>query len=107
MIDLADIGRVADAAKRYLAERKRFERISEKSCDDLTPKQMQKRNVDLGWQAVAMIKIEAELHTACVDAGLADLRDPAHYGQRTLYPDSWHKYPYTPPQPRDLVERAA
>lgn len=102
MIDLADIQRVADLAKSYLAERKKYERLSEKCFGELTPRQAQKASADLNWQAMALEKIEMSLHTACVDAGLADIRDASAYRERTFRPSGWHTYNFEPPKPREL-----
>jgi hypothetical protein len=106
MIDLDDIQRVADLAKSYLAERKRFERMSDRARQAGTPKQAQKTSTDLNWQAMGLSKIEAALHAACVDAGLADLREASAYAQREFRPSGWHVYPFTPPRPRSFEEVA-
>lgn len=105
MIDIADIQRVADLAKSYLVERKKYDRLSERAFSASTPRQSQKANVDLNWQAMAMSKIEASLHAACVDAGVADLRDAEAYGQQIFRPSGWHTYPFDPPKPRILTEQ--
>ena len=103
MIDLDQIEAVATFAKSLLSERKKYERISERSHGELTPKQHQKANADLNWQAMAMLKIEMQLHVACVDAGLADLRQTDHYGEKHFHPSGWHHYVWTPPQPKALA----
>lgn len=103
MIDLADIDSVLDLAKRYRDERRKYARISERSHGENTPKQAQKLAADLNWQAMELLKIEANLHTACVDAQLADLRSPEHYGARIHRPSGWHEYTFTPAQPRALA----
>lgn len=103
MIDLADIQRVADLAKSYLAERKRYDRISERAFAAQSPKQSQKAAADLNWQAMGMIKLEAALHAACVDAGVADLREAEAYQEQILRPSGWHTYPFEPPKPRSLA----
>lgn len=110
MIDLSDAEAISAAAKRLLAERKSYERLSEKARrDDLTSKQAQKANADLNWQAMAVIKAEDALHAACVDGDIADLREASAYAERELRPSGWHRYAYTPPQPRALsnARRAA
>lgn len=107
MIDTNDIQRVADLAKSYLAERKKFERMSDKSCGEMTPKQRQKSNADMNWQAMGLDKLEASLHAACVDAGIADLRDAETYAQRIFRPSGWHTYPFDPPKPRCFSREAA
>lgn len=103
MIDTADIQRVVDLAKSYLAERKKFERMSDRSHDTTTPKQAQKSNADMNWQAMALCKIEAGLHAACVDAGLADVRNASEYDERVFRPSGWHEYRFDPPKPRALA----
>lgn len=108
MIDLADIERVVALSKSYLTERKKYERLSEKALiGGMSSKQAQKASTDLNWQAMALEKIEAELHTACVDAGVADLRDERHYGERIFRPSGWHEYNFTPTKPRCFSRRAA
>lgn len=105
MIDLADAQAILEAAKHLVAERKSYERISDRARGDLSPKQAQKANADLNWQAMAVIKAEDRLHAACVDGGAADLRSVDAYAPRELRPSGWHTYSYTPPQPRSYRER--
>ena len=107
MIHVADIQCVSDLAKRYLVERRKYERLSEKSHTAATPKQNQKANVDLNWQAMELSKIEAALHAACVDADLADLREPSAYDDREFRPSGWHIYNFSPPKPRSLIAHLA
>jgi hypothetical protein len=102
VIDLADIQRVHDLAKRYLADRKKYERLIDRSHAADTPKQSQKAGTDLSWAAMDLIKQEAALHAACVDAGLADLRNSDAYAMRELRPSGWHVYAFDPPKPRDF-----
>lgn len=107
MIGLADAEAIAASARHLLAERRKYERLSEKGCKgDLTPKQVQKSNADLNWAAMAISKAEAAFHAACVDGGIADLREPSAYAQREFRPSGWHCFPYTPPQPRALNDGA-
>jgi hypothetical protein len=89
-------------AKSYLAERKRYARISERRLQDQTPKQAQKLDADLNWAAMDLLKIEANLHVACVNAGLADLREAGHYAEREFNPSAWHRYRWTPNQPERM-----
>jgi hypothetical protein len=103
VIDLADIQRLSDLAKSYLADRKRYERMLDKSSALQAPKQAQKSSTDLSWLAMAMSKTEAALHAACVDAGVADLREPTAYADREFRPSGWHTYNFSPPKPRALA----
>jgi hypothetical protein len=108
MIDLADAQAILEAAKSLVAERKSYERISERArSNNLSSKQAQKANADLNWQAMAVIKAEDRLHAACVDGDVADLRPIAAYASRELRPSGWHTYSYTPPRPRSYREERA
>ena len=106
MIDLADAQAILEAAKSLVAERKSYERISDRACSDtLSSKQAQKANADLNWQALAVIKAEDRLHAACVNGDVADLRPSEAYAPRELRPSGWHTYSYTPPRPRSYSEQ--
>lgn len=93
-------------AKRLHAEGVKFERRAASRDRCHTPKQHQKLEADLNWAAMEMIKIEVQFHVACVDAGIADLRPPAHYAERDFHPSGWHHYKWTPPLPEIMKERA-
>lgn len=99
---LEDIEALFDAVKRFRDERRKMERLSEKAFNAEGPKAISKANVDLNWQAVHVNRIEAEVHAKAVDCGVADLREPEHYGERISHNSSWHKYPWTPARPRAL-----
>lgn len=102
MIPLEDIERLFEICRRLRDERKKAARLSDRALSAASGKAAQKANVDLNWAAMHVGKIEAELHAAAVDAGIADLRDPDHYAERVAKPSSWHSYPWTPAQPRSL-----
>ena len=102
MISINDIKRVVDLAKLYQSERAKYERWFERSMGQNTSRQAQKIASELNWSAMALLKIEIDLHVAAVDAGLADLRDASHYGEQTFRPSGWHEYRHTPQQPRLL-----
>jgi hypothetical protein len=106
MIDIADAKRVAEIAIRLRSAIQRFDKRREAWDRDPSPKQAQKLNADLNWAGMDIDKIERELHVACVDAGIADLRDASHYDTRDYRPSGWHHYQWTPPQPRSLVRES-
>lgn len=107
MIDLLDIERVFLLATSYRKHRKDFARLSDKSCGEMTPKQREKSNADMAWAAMALIRTEASLHAACVDAGLADLRDESAYAERDLRGTGHHRLPFQPDRPRAYSRDAA
>lgn len=98
-----DCERIASIAKRLLAERRQYERRAAGRDKAITPKQITRLNTDLNWQAMEIVKVEHELHVACVDAGLADLREASHYGPRDFHPSGWHHYRWEPVKPRALA----
>jgi hypothetical protein len=101
-----DADRLFDLAKRLRDEHRKYARLSEKA-QTAEGKAYQRVSVDLHHQAHHICTIEAEIHAAAVDAGLADLREPDHYRERTWKPDGWHEYRWTPAKPRDLADAAA
>lgn len=105
MLALDEIARILALAKSYQADRKRYARISERRmAGELSPKQCGKLEADLNWAAMDLAKIEKNLHVACVDAGLADLRDPRHYETQEFNPSAWHRYPWKCTTPKAMEE---
>lgn len=100
---LADIDALYEAVKRLRAERAKMERLSEKARSAPLGKSSQKAVVDLDWQAAHVLRVEAEVHARAVDCGYADLREPAHYAERISHNSPFHKYPWTPAQPRGVA----
>lgn len=98
----SDCERILAIAKRLVSERRKYDKRSDGRDRATTPKQISKLNVDLNWAAMEICKIEVELHVACVDAGLAELREPLHYAERHFHPSGWHHYTWTPPQQRNM-----
>jgi hypothetical protein len=103
MIPLEDVERLFAICRRLLHERRRADKISGRILISSDPSATRKANVDLNWLAMDIARIEAELHAAAVDAGLADLREASHYAERIAKPTGWHTYPWTPAQPRSLT----
>lgn len=99
---LADAERLHEITKRLLAEQRKYERIQSRDTRDATPKQRAKHTNDLNYQAHAIVRIEAELHAACVDASIADLRSPEEYAERDWKPTGFHHYRWTPARPSSL-----
>lgn len=106
MTPLSDIEALYVAVKNLRSERIKAERLSLKAAQrGMSPKQSQKASVDLSWQAMHVAKLEADVHAAAVDAGIADLREPDHYRERTVRPSGWHEYLVIPAKPRCLTDR--
>jgi hypothetical protein len=105
VIEAHEIETIIRIARHLLAERRKYEKRSDGRNRAVTPKQSQKLNVDLNWAAMEISKIETQLHVACVDAGLADVREASHYDERHYHPSGWHHYTWTPPMPNALKKR--
>lgn len=108
---LDEAERLLEIAKRLRDEHRKYAKIQERGAslhyENSTPKQREKFTNDLNYQAHHIVKIEAELHAAAVDAGLADLREPEYYRKREWKPTGWHTYEWQPTQPRCLADKAA
>ncbi len=102
MIEPHDIDALVVRAKAYAAERKRFAKISARRQGENTQKQNQKLEAELNWSAMELAKLEKNLHVACVDADLADLREPHHYAEQEFRPSGWHTYRWTCNQPKAM-----
>jgi len=103
MMRFEDCERLAALARRLLAERKRYNRMRDRALSDsISRTARQKLEADLNWAAMEIEKMEITLHVACVDAGLADRREPQHYEQRYFRPSSFHTYTWQPPLPRSM-----
>lgn len=101
--NIDDAERIAGLAKRLLSAQQKYQKLQARWKIDATPKQAQKFNADLNWLAMEINKIEYELHVACVDASLADLRNAEHYKEQEFRPSGWHTYRWMPPQPKGLM----
>lgn len=107
MSTLETAERVFAAAKQLRDEHRKFQRIKDRYPHSGTPKQKQKAATDLDWQAHHIVKIEHALHAACVDAGLADAREPEHYRPYTVKLTGFHEYEVVPPVPASLATGGA
>ena len=107
MARLKDVEALYIATKRLYAERKKMERLSDRARDEpINSRASQSGKLDaaLNWQAMYVSKIEAEVHAAAVDCGLADLRSAEHYEKHLNRPSAFHAYTSTPAHPRALAD---
>lgn len=103
MISLADIEALHEATKLLLAERRKAEKLSERARNADPGPAAQRAGVNLHHQAAYVARLEAVVHARAVDAGLADLREPEHYADRTEHPDAFHVRRWAPAKPRALA----
>lgn len=76
----------------------RQQKLSAVNSFELTPKQAQKRNTDLGWIGMEQIKRRHNLHAYAVEIGIADYRGKDCYNEIDLT-DGWHKFKFKPREP--------
>lgn len=91
-----------EAVKSLRAERRKMERLSEKAFAATGPKQIEKANVDLNFQAFHVRGLESEVHAKAVDCGLADLREAEHYEPSEAHVTGWHRYNFHPALPEAM-----
>lgn len=105
MIRFNEIEEVAKRAKALAAVTKKYEAKRDKfsQIELPSPKQAEKQSVDLATDAHHIEVLEADLHAACVDAGLAEPKDAEEYEERTWRMSSWHEYKWTPAMPKRLA----
>lgn len=62
----------------------------------------EKVQAELAADAHHLEVLEAALHAACVDAGVADARDPSEYEERSWWRSAWHEQRWKPATPKKL-----
>lgn len=102
MLRLEEAEAIMTAAKRVVAARRKMAAMTQRHAQTSDMRESQRMNVDLDAQAMEIERLTAALHVACVDAGVADARDPEHYKARALHLSSFHDHHWQPPTPKAL-----
>ncbi|MEN9060030.1 hypothetical protein [Ponticoccus litoralis] len=100
MLELDDLERLKKQIQSLTRMRKQQMKLSEKSLQDLTPKQAQKASADQSWLGMEIDKAAREAHAAAVDLGIADPRSAESYGPVDYRPSAFHHYRHQPTKPR-------
>ena len=95
-----DLNRLLKQVRSLIEMRKRQTKASDKSFQDMTPKQAQKASADASWLGMEIDKMEREAHATAVDLGIADPRSPDRYGPVDYRPSAFHHYRHRPTKPR-------
>lgn len=66
------------------------------------PSRAEKVQAELATDAHHLEVLEAALHAACVDAGVADARDPSEYEERSWWLSEFHEQRWKPATPKKL-----
>ncbi|MCA0846088.1 regulator [Salipiger thiooxidans] len=100
MLDLEDLDRLKRQLQSLTRMRKQQIKLSEKSLQDMSPKQAQKASADQSWLGMEIDKAMREAHAAAVDLGIADARGADSYGPVEYRPSAFHHYRHQPTKPR-------
>ncbi|APZ53109.1 hypothetical protein [Salipiger abyssi] len=100
MLDLEDLNRLTKQLQSLKRMRKQQMKLSDKSLQDMTPKQAQKVSADQSWLGMEIDKAMREAHAAAVDLGIADARTADSYGTVDYRPSAFHHYRHQPTKPR-------
>lgn len=101
MIRLEEINEVLARAKSLANARRAYEAKRQKA-GNAPPHKSEKVAAELATDAHHIETLEASLHAACVDAGLADLRSDECYEERVWRLSGWHESKWIPAQPKQL-----
>jgi hypothetical protein len=102
MIRFDEINEVANRAKSLAAATKKYEARRDK-MRDASLHHATKHSATLAQESHHIEVLEADLHAALVDAGLAEPKDASDYEERTWRLSSWHEYKWTPAVPKRLA----
>ena len=91
--------------KEYVSAIKKLEKLHSKRQNDLSPKQIEKLNVEMDWQCVHIRKMEDWIHKIVVDIGICDPFDEKEYAPTVLYPTAWHEEHYQRPIPERIANK--
>ena len=95
---LDQVERVAELSRRLVAEHRKYAAMKERAAKAPIANAA-KFKTDLDWQAQHINELEASVHAACVDAGLADLRDLDHYAEKVFHFGTGHEHRWQPARP--------
>lgn len=96
-----EVQSVIDKAKLLQAALKKYETKRERAGSAASDKSA-KIAAELATDCHHLEVLEASLHAACVDAGIADARDPSEYEERSWWLSAWHEQKWRPEAPKRL-----
>ena len=98
MLDSSKLFELSEHMKSLTADLRRFQklsdRLSEMTFDNSTQKKRDKASAELNWLAMEIDQKKLSAHVLAVEAGIADMRDDAFYGEREYNPSGWHRYTF-------------
>lgn len=101
MPTVSEVQAIIEKAKSLEAAIKKYETKRERAGEaDL--QRASKYAADLATDSHHLEMLEAALHAACVDAGVADARDPSEYAERSWWLSAMHEQRWKPATPKKL-----
>ena len=101
MPKVSEIEVVVKAAKDLDVALRRYQ--TKRNNAGLAPSsRAEKVQAELATDAHHLEVLEAALHAACVDAGVADARDPSEYEERSWWLSQFHEQRWKPATPKKL-----
>ena len=102
MIDLDQIKAIKTATQALARDIQAYSKLRDRNTLGMTSNQAGKHSANLAWKAMHIDQATHDLHVLCVDAGLADCREPEHYEPVEYRPSGWHKYLHVRNKPKAL-----
>lgn len=96
-----EVQAIIDKAKLLQAALKKYETKRERAGSAAADKSA-KIAAELATDCHHLEALEASLHAACVDAGVADVRDPSEYEERSWWLSEFHEQRWKPEAPKRL-----
>jgi len=100
--ELDDIEALFHAVKALRDERRKMEKLSQKSSEAPIGKSSRRTNADLTRQAFHVMRLEHTAHAAAVNAGIADMRPASEYAPYAVKLNGFHEYKVVPQTPRGI-----
>ena len=98
-----EIQEIIDRAKALKSAVKKYDLKREKAASaSVHSSTWGKQDAGLAIDAHNLEVLESALHAACVDAGVADVRDPSEYEERSWWLSGFHEQRWKPSQPKRL-----
>lgn len=91
--------KIAQSARRLLAEKKKQQRLREKNTDGMTPKARSNHDANLAYQNKDVANCIFDLHTEIVKAGVCKPCEDEWYKDVTFEPSAFHRYTLKRPHP--------
>jgi hypothetical protein len=101
MPTVPEVQAIIEKAKLLEAALKKYH-IKRERAGAMPAEKSAKIAVDLATDSHHIDALESALHAACVDAGVADMRDESEYAERSWWLSQFHEQKWKPAEPKRL-----